>query len=243
MKIEILEKPNLKKVKMNVDDVIDDKLLKYPMIADLFSKTSFNIVCGKMGQGKTTLITNLVKTVFKRCFEHILLFMPAGSRRSIENDIFGKNLPTEDIYDTLSEENLDEAIEKIEENAENEENTLIIIDDFQSALKMPEIQARLQKIVTRMRHMRTTIFILQQNYQKLPKFLRELVTNVITFNIGKSQLNKLFDETVQIDANKFQALVDLAFVNKNDWIAINVNGNRNIYRGFDRIVFDESEMK
>jgi thymidine kinase len=239
MRIEILEKPNLKKVKMNVDDVIDDKLLKYPMIADLFSKTSFNIVCGKMGQGKTTLITNLVKTVFKRCFEHILLFMPAGSRRSIENDIFGKNLPTEDIYDTLSEENLDEAIEKIEENAENEENTLIIIDDFQSALKMPEIQARLQKIVTRMRHMRTTIFILQQNYQKLPKFLRELVTNVITFNIGKSQLNKLFDETVQIDANKFQALVDLAFVNKNDWIAINVNGNRNIYRGFDRIVFDE----
>jgi len=243
MKIEILEKPNLKKVKMNVDDVIDDKLLKYPMIADLFSKTSFNIVCGKMGQGKTSLVTNLVKTVFKRCFEHILLFMPAGSRRSIENDIFGKNLPTEDIYDTLSEENLDEAIEKIEENAENEENTLIIIDDFQSALKMPEIQARLQKIVTRMRHMRTTIFILQQNYQKLPKFLRELVTNVITFNIGKSQLNKLFDETVQIDANKFQALVDLAFVNKNDWIAINVNGNRNIYRGFDRIVFDESEMK
>jgi len=91
--------------------------------------------------------------------------------------------------------------------------------------------------------MRTTIFILQQNFQKLPKFLRELVTNVITFNVGKSQLNKLFEETVQIDANKFQSLVDLAFKEKNDWIAINVNGNRNIYRGFDRIVFDESEMK
>jgi hypothetical protein len=165
--------------------------------------------------------------------------MPAGSRRSIENDIYGKNIPSDDIYDTLSDETLDEAIDKIEENAENEENTLIIIDDFQAALKMPEIQARLQKIVTRMRHMRTTIFILQQNFQKLPKFLRELVTNVITFNIGKSQLNKLFEETVQLDADKFQALVDLAFKEKNDWIAINVNGNRNVYRGFDRIVFDD----
>jgi thymidine kinase len=239
MRIQILEKPNLKKVKMNVDSVIDDKLLKYPMIADLFSKTSFNVICGKMGQGKTTLITNLVKTVFKKCFEHIILFMPAGSRRSIENDIYGKNIPADDIYDTLSDDTLDEAIGKIEENAENEENTLIIIDDFQAALKMPEIQARLQKIVTRMRHMRTTIFILQQNFQKLPKFLRELVTNVITFNIGKSQLNKLFEETVQLDADKFQALVDLAFKEKNDWIAINVNGNRNVYRGFDRIVFDD----
>lgn len=241
MRIQILEKPNLKKVKMNVDSVIDDKLLKYPMIADLFSKTSFNVICGKMGQGKTTLITNLVKTVFKRCFEHIILFMPAGSRRSIENDIYGKNIPADDIYDTLSDDTLDEAISKIEENAENEENTLIIIDDFQAALKMPEIQARLQKIVTRMRHMRTTIFILQQNFQKLPKFLRELVTNVITFNIGKSQLNKLFEETVQLDADKFQALVDLAFKEKNDWIAINVNGNRNVYRGFDRIVFDDEK--
>ena len=234
-----MEKPNLKKVKMNVDDVIDEKMLKYPMIADLFAKTSFNIILGKPGQGKTSLVTNLVKTVFKRCFEHILLFMPSGSRRSIENDIFGKNLPTDDIYDTLSEETLDEAIDKIEDSAENEENTLIIIDDFQSALKLPEIQARLQKIVTRMRHMRTTIFILQQNFQKLPKFLRELVTNVITFNVGKSQLNKLFEETIQLDADKFQALVDLAFKEKNDWIAINVNGNRNVYRGFDRIVFDE----
>ena len=241
MKIQILEKPNLKKVKMLVDDVIDDKMLKYPMIADLFSKTSFNIICGKPGQGKTSLITNFVKTVFKKCFEHIILFMPAGSRRSIENDIYGKNIPADDIYDTLSDDTLDEAISKIEENAENEENTLIIIDDFQAALKMPEIQARLQKIVTRMRHMRTTIFILQQNFQKLPKFLRELVTNVITFNIGKSQLNKLFEETVQLDADKFQALVDLAFKEKNDWIAINVNGNRNVYRGFDRIVFDDEK--
>jgi DNA replication protein DnaC len=209
------------------------------MTADLFSRTSFNVILGKMGQGKTSLITNLVKTVFKKCFEHIIIFIPAGSRRSIENDIYGKNLPSADLYDTLTEENLDEVIEKIEEAAEEGENTLLIIDDFQAALKDPDVLARLQKIVTRMRHMRTTIFILQQNFQKMAKFLRELVTNVITFNTGKSQLTKLFEETVQIDKDKFQALTDIAFRDKNDWIAINVNGARNIYRGFDRIVFDE----
>jgi KaiC/GvpD/RAD55 family RecA-like ATPase len=239
MHIEILDKPNFKKVRMLCDDIIDDKILKFPMTADLFSRTSFNVILGKMGQGKTSLITNLVKTVFKKCFEHIIIFIPAGSRRSIENDIYGKNLPSADLYDTLTEENLDEVIEKIEEAAEEGENTLLIIDDFQAALKDPDVLARLQKIVTRMRHMRTTIFILQQNFQKMAKFLRELVTNVITFNTGKSQLTKLFEETVQIDKDKFQALTDIAFRDKNDWIAINVNGARNIYRGFDRIVFDE----
>lgn len=238
MHIEILSKPKMKPVKMLCDDIIDEKILKYPMTADLFSRTSFNVILGKMGSGKTTLVTNLVKTVFKRCFEHIIVFIPASSRRSIENDIYGKNIPKADLYDTLTEENLDEVIEKIEENSENEENTLLIIDDFQAALKDPDVLMRLQKIVTRMRHMRTTIFILQQNFQKMAKFLRELVTNVITFNTGKSQLTKLFEETVQIDRDQFQALVDLAFQEKNDWIAINVNGARNIYRGFDRIVFE-----
>jgi thymidine kinase len=238
MHIETLDKPNLKKVKMNVDDIIDDKLMKYPMSADLFSRTSFNIILGKMGQGKTSLITNFVKTIFRRCFEHMIVFIPTGSRRSIENDIYGKHLPEADLYDALTADNLDEVIEKLEENAENEENTLIIIDDFQSALKDPDVLARLQKIVTRMRHMRTTIFILQQNFQKMAKFMRELVTNVITFNVGKSQLDKLFEETVQLDKNKFQALIDLAFQERNDWIAINVNGNRNVYRMFDRIILE-----
>ena len=239
MRIEVLDKPNLKKVNMLVDDVIDPKLLKYPMVEDLFSRTSFNIICGKPGAGKTSIITNFVKTIFKKAFEHILVFMPEGSRRSIENDIYGKQLPPGDLYDALTADNLEDVIEKLNESSEEGENTLLLIDDFQSALKDPDIQKRLQTIVTRMRHLRCTIFILQQNFQKLPKFLRELVTNVITFNIGKSQLNKLFEETVQLDKEKFQNLIDLAFKEKNDYIIINVNGNRNIYKGFDRIVFEE----
>jgi DNA replication protein DnaC len=238
MKIEVLEKPNLKKVKMNCDDCIDEKLKKYPMCEDLWSNTSFNVILGKMGQGKTSLVTNLIKTVFKRCFHHIIVFIPTTSRESIENDIYGKQLPVEDLYDDLTEETLAEVMDKLEENSSNGEFTLLLIDDFQAALKNPNIINILQKIVTRMRHLRTSIFILQQNFQKLSKFLRELVTNVITFNVGKSQLDKLFDEIVQLDKNKYQSLIDLAFQNKNDWIAINVNGSRNIYRMFDKINFE-----
>jgi len=238
MKIEVLDKPNLKRVKMTCDDCIDEKLKKYPMCDDLWSNTSFNVILGKMGQGKTSLVTNLIKTVFKRCFHHIIVFIPTTSRESIENDIYGKQLPVEDLYDDLTEETLAEVMDKLEENSSNGEFTLLLIDDFQAALKNPNIINILQKIVTRMRHLRTSIFILQQNFQKLSKFLRELVTNVITFNVGKSQLDKLFDEIVQLDKNKYQSLIDLAFQNKNDWIAINVNGSRNIYRMFDKINFE-----
>jgi hypothetical protein len=45
----------------------------------------------------------------------------------------------------------------------------------------------------------------------------------------------MFDEIVHIDKDKYQELIDLAFVEPHDWILININGNRNIYRMFDKI--------
>jgi len=96
----------------------------------------------------------------------------------------------------------------------------------------------LQKIVTKMRHLRTTIFLLQQNFQALQKPLRELVSNLIIFNVGKSQLEKIFNEIVQMDKEKYEKLIKIAFVEPHDWILINFHRSKKIYRMFDEIVFD-----
>ena len=235
IKIEVLDKPELRHVKMSCDNVIHEKLLKYPMIQEAFSTTSFNIICGRMGSGKTSLLTSLVKGVFKKCFETIYVFMPSNSRESIENDIYGKNLPPNQLFDTLTLDNLSQVYSEIQDNSKEKYNSLIIIDDFQVSLKDPEIIKVL--IITKMRHLRTTIFLLQQNFQSLVKPLRELVSNVITFNIGKSQLDKLFIEAIQMDKDHYQALIDLCFVNPHDWILVNLHKSRTVYRMGDKIVF------
>lgn len=237
MYIEELKKPNLQKVKMNCDDIIDKKLLEYPMVEDVWSRSSFNIIVGKMGQGKTSLVTNLVKTVFRKCFHNIYCFIPTNSRMSIDNDVYGKNLPENKLFDTLTPDNIAAVYEELQESSKEEEYSLLIIDDFQTALKDPLIIKTLMKIITKMRHLRTTIFLLQQNYQALNKSLRELCSNLIVFNIGKSQLDKIFEESIQLDKNKYQELIDISFKEKNDWILINLNGQRNIYRMFDKINF------
>lgn len=237
MHLETLNKPTLQKIKMNCDDIIDKKLLEYPMVEDVWSRSSFNIIVGKMGSGKTSLITNLVKTVFRKCFHNIYCFIPSNSRKSIDNDVYGKNLPENQLFDTLTEENITHVYEELQENSNEEEYSLLIIDDFQTALKDPDIITTLAKIITKMRHLRTTVFLLQQNYQALNKSLRELCSNLILFNVGKGQLEKAFIESIQIDKNKFQELIDLVFKEKNDWILINLNGQRNIYRMFDKIIF------
>ena len=238
VRIEVLDKPDLGHTKMNCDDTIHEKLTKYPMIKEAWATSSFNVFCARMGQGKTSLMTSLVKKVFKKCFETIYVFMPQNSRASIENDIFGKHLPDEQLFDTLDYDGLSQVYKEIQSHSKEGYHSLIIIDDFQVALKDPDILKVLQKIITKMRHLRTTIFILQQNFQALVKPLRELCSNLILFNVGKSQLEKIFEELMQIDKNKFQEIVDISFKDPHDWILINLHKSRSIYRMFDKIVIE-----
>ena len=44
VRIEKLKKPDLQTVEMNCDNVISKRLLKYPMVQEAFSTTSFNIL-------------------------------------------------------------------------------------------------------------------------------------------------------------------------------------------------------
>ena len=102
------------------------------------------------------------------------------------------------------------------------------------ALKNPDILKVLQKFITKMRHLRTIIFILNQNFQALHKPLRELASNIIFFNLGKSQLEKIFYELIQLDKTKY----DIAFKDAYDWLLINLHKSRSIYKMFDKIHLD-----
>jgi ABC-type ATPase with predicted acetyltransferase domain len=236
-----LEKPKLPVVKMLCDKIIDPKLLQYPMIKMCWSKNSFNIIVGSMGQGKTSLITSLVKNVFNECFEDIYLFMPENSRASLKNDIFEKHLPKDHIFDNLTAENLEEICEeKLKENTKEGWNSLLIIDDFQSLLKDKDIHKILHKIITKNRHLRCTIFLLQQSFQALPTILRELTTNLITFNVGKSQLLKVFDETMPISKEEFQEINRMVFKDPHDYLVVNFK-HKKLYKKFDEIILDDDD--
>ena len=240
--IKPLKKPELGNIKMNCDKVIHKKLTEFPMTNDAWATNNFTVIVGKMGQGKTSSLTNLVKNVFNKCFENIYLIMPENSRSSIENDIFSKHLPAEQLHDTLSEEGLTEIYERLQESSKEKENSMLIIDDFQAQLKEPAVVKTLQKIITKMRHLRCSIFLLQQNFQALQKPLRELVSNLIIFNLGKSQFSKIFEEIVQMDKDKYDKLIQMSFVEPHDWILINFHRSKKIYRMFDEIVFDEEKL-
>ena len=66
--IKPLKKPELGNIKMNCDKIIHKKLTEFPMTNDAWSTNNFTVIVGKMGQGKTSLLTNLVK----KCIQQML---------------------------------------------------------------------------------------------------------------------------------------------------------------------------
>ena len=55
--IKPLDKPKLGNIKMSCDKVIHKKLTLFPMINDTWSTNNFTVIVGRMGQGKTSLLT------------------------------------------------------------------------------------------------------------------------------------------------------------------------------------------
>lgn len=237
VRIKELPQPNLGRCKMKCDGVLHEKLLQWPMIKDCFSTNHFTIIVGRMGQGKTSLATSLIKKVFPKVYENIYVVIPEASRRSIDNDIFGKNLPEEQIFDDLNENMLANLYETLNSNSENEENSLVLIDDFQQIFKDKNISRGMEKIINKIRHLRTTVILLQQNWQKCPRPLRELAFNVICFDLGKSQLTKIFDEVIQTKRNTYDDIIDMVFIEPHDWVCINLHRSKKFYKGFDEIIF------
>jgi ABC-type antimicrobial peptide transport system ATPase subunit len=135
-----------------------------------------------------------------------------------------------------TEEILINIYEKLQENAKEGYNSILIIDDFQAQMKDANIVKVLQKIISKHRHLKTTIFLLQQNFQALAKPLRELMSNLIIFNCGKSQMSKVFDEVINLEKHKYQDLMDIAYQDKHDWLLFNFNKSKKIYKNFDEII-------
>ena len=235
--LRILKKPNIKGVKMLCDEIIDKKLTRYPMVEDCFSRNHFTIIIGRQGQGKTSLAVQFVRDIMVNCYESIYLFMPDESRNDLENDIFGKNLKPEQIYNDLKSDDLDELYDILKSNKEQGENSLVLIDDFQNIFKNKDIEKSLEKLVIKLRHINTTIILLQQNFGKLSKKLRSLVFNIICFDLGKEELQEIFDEVIKKNRSQYMDLLEFCFNESHDWICVNTK-SRKIYKKFDEVVFN-----
>ena len=73
--------PHIEKIKFECDEEIHKKLNEYDLTRDFLNKSNTTIFIGRQGSGKTSLMINIIKKLYKKCFNFIYVFMPHSSRK------------------------------------------------------------------------------------------------------------------------------------------------------------------
>lgn len=199
--------PNLIMPEFIVDIPLSKHLNDDPLLSNMNKSFSCGLI-GKAGSGKTSLMTALLQTPkkFKKVFHQIFLFMPSSSRKSMKKNVFDQ-LPEDQKFEGVNFENLNVVYSQLLENSENKKFSLLIFDDVQTYLKNKEVEFNLLHIITNRRHLRTSIFIVAQNYKKIPIQIRMGFSDLFLFNVSKEEYKYVFEELVNIFKNEFiQAL-------------------------------------
>jgi hypothetical protein len=244
MQVLNLVKPKLERTKMICDECIDPKMMKYPAIECALSQCNFTILAGKQGQGKTSLFISMMRKggPLYHCYNHIYVIIPEVSLQSIakKDNIFVNNLEPEYLYHEYNTDVLEELYQKLEAHSRDGEYSMLCIDDMGPLFRRKDTLVLLNRLIVKMRHFKVTIVLLCQNIYQLPKQLREIATNLITYNLGKSQMSKIFAEFYNYDDNQFRQIMKL-YKEPHDWLLLNLKHNRLFFKFDKEIVFKEDD--
>jgi hypothetical protein len=204
-----------------------------------FPKSAFTwAICGGRGAGKSTLLLNLLETKFRGYFDKIWLISPTALRDSkfkrLLKEIEGQHLLTPDdesinmILDDCKSE-IDEAKEAKEEKP----NFLIILDDCLHLLPKSQQKNAVNELMTCHRHVRCTVILLSQKYNKLNPLIRSNLDCISMFRTNNQSEKKCFLDDI---AHDVEDVYDFAADAKsNSFLHINLAGGPKFFKKFDRI--------
>tara|TARA_R110001606_G_C15397441_1_gene652383 strand:- start:2426 stop:3148 length:723 start_codon:yes stop_codon:yes gene_type:complete len=239
MNIIKLKQPSIKPPEMKCDKPLHPKLDNYELTSYL-NHHSTNLLIGKPKSGKTSLLLAMMKDkkLLNRVYHNVYLFQPSHSRASLKKDIFKKH-PEDKMFEELTFDNLEEVLERIK-GTPPEENNVIIFDDMASYLKNRETLQLFKELIFNRRHIRTSIYFLNQTFFSVPKELRRLFSNIFIFKVSKDELKNIFDENVEDENIKsMMPTISKEVFNKPfSYLFINTD-NQKFYKKFDRIDFNE----
>ena len=240
--------PKLKIPQFKVDAPIIDYLEdKGEFFKDVMNRFNSFAIVGKAGSGKTSFITGMLTTggknkVWRKAFNHIILVMPASSRASMKDVDFDSLLPSDQIYDDL--ENLDEIYDRIMGWTEEEESTLLLVDDQQAYFRDKNKQKMLSHMCNNRRHLRlTTVFLVQNLLGMIPKVMRRALNEIVLFNgLSKSELEGIYNEYFpSSDKDEYINLLKI-IKTPHSWLCIHTNHGGRIYdMEYNRILLKDDE--
>ena len=211
-------------------------------VAPPFPNGAFSmLLSAKPGSGKTTLLCTLLenKAYYKRKYDNIFAFIPPNSLASLPKKSLLKR--HDKIYDSLTIGHLEKVLARCRESSEEDENSLLVIDDCMSELKDHEILRTLEYLTANRRHLRTSTIICTQVYNSLPLILRKCLSHVVLFKLGngKEKTSVLEECFAGIKKEDAEELLRMTHKDKHSFILIDQKDGRYYDSNLDELVVVE----
>jgi GTPase SAR1 family protein len=212
-----------------------------------FPDKPFNMVfCASKGQGKTTLLLNLItkkeSPLYKR-YNKIFLISPTAKKDEKMMELV-EDIGDDQYYQELTEDNLQEILDKIEYETEMRKQSkkpkpefLLVLDDVIHMLKGKNGK-KLAELITQNRHHSLTNMILVQKWNNyLPTIIRSNLDCIAYWHTQSKKELKSFVEDMNGKEDELMALYEYATNEPYSFLYINqYNPSKPMYfKRFDRI--------
>ena len=257
MSLSICEKQSKLEV-MNTANNLDGKLCKN-LIDPLPNYSGFMwLISGASGSGKTTLLTSLMsqkskkgepKRSYRECFNRILICSPTlGNGTSLKKDPFA-DIPEDQIWKEFNHQTMSEIMETINDNHDEEENTVLILDDIGAMLrKDSKAEKMLVSLGQNRRHVNCSIFILVQKFKDMPTGIRNNCSHFITFRPKNNmEIESIMGEMSPFNKKHWQHIINYVFDNddKHSFLMIDMSLKKTnkflFYNKFNQMFIDDDE--
>lgn len=192
-----------------------DEQKEKPSLSPLPMKPANICFCAKKGQGKTTVILNLITnkdSPYYKMYDMIFLISPTAMRDSKYEDLL------EDIgdqyYDDLNNEVLEDIIRRMDEHRDTvkkrKPHYLIIYDDCIHAMRGKKSRA-MDRLATQNRHLQVSNWYAVQKWNSyLPTLVRSNLDCIGYWRTGNKKELESFVDEMNEDETVLRALYDYA---------------------------------
>lgn len=254
--LSITEHQNKKLKIMNTANNLDKEIA--PDIPDPLPRNSgFSfVISGASGSGKTTLLVSMmsarkkkgIRQSYRGVFDKIIICSPTlGQGKSTKKDVFA-DVSADQKFKTFTNQHMDEIAKMVEANREEDEHTVLILDDIGAQLrKSAHAEKALVTLLQNRRHLFCSVFILVQKYKDLPSGIRNNMSHFVSFR-PKNQLEhqSICDEVFPFSRKCHHQIMSHIFDNDDRFsflmidMSLRETNKFRYFKKFNELIIDEA---
>lgn len=232
--VTIEETPPEKVIELVMPAMLVDGKLSDSIPEPLPNQASFWGFFGPPRSGKSSAVIALLTGHYRQVFHNVIYIVPASSFASVRDNPLAQ---VKHVYHEFDAETLDDVMDIVKASSKKGHHTLVLVDDFMTALKDAPLRRQFEKLVANRRHLRTSLWVISQNYIALPLSTRKLLSHTLFFRPNNLRETESFrSELFPMSRHDFQVIFNHVFAsgNKHDFMFVDVDAGE-IHKKWTRL--------